>query len=45
VYHTAWQSPGAAVGMASALAFIVLVLVLLFRWPQLKLLARTLKHA
>lgn len=48
VYRTAWGAQGAgagAFGVATALAFIVLVLVLIFRWPQLKLLARVLRHA
>ena len=45
IYQLAWGSPGGAFGVASALAFAVLVLVLLFRWPQLKLLARVVRHA
>ena len=45
IYQLAWGSPGGAFGAASALAFVMLVLVLCFRWPQLKLLARVLRHA
>jgi multiple sugar transport system permease protein len=44
IYEIAW-SPQQAVGVASALGLILLVLVTVFRWPQLKLLARALRHA
>ncbi len=42
VYQTAFGA--GEIGVATALAFIVLVLVVIFRWPQLKLLVR-LRHA
>ena len=48
IYQRAWgsQTGGAgAFGVASALAFAVLVLVLIVRWAQLRLLTRVLPHA
>jgi multiple sugar transport system permease protein len=45
IYRTAWGPPGAAFGVAGALGLILLVLVMVFRWPQLKLLAKVLRHA
>ncbi|HEV2672037.1 MAG TPA: sugar ABC transporter permease, partial [Gemmatimonadales bacterium] len=45
IYQLAWGSPGGAFGAATALAFVMLMLVLIFRWPQIKLLARVMRHA
>ena len=45
IYRAAWGPQGAAFGVASALGLTMLALVMVFRWPQLKLLAKTLRHA
>jgi multiple sugar transport system permease protein len=45
IYQNAWGLQGGGVGVATALACVLLVLMLIFRWPQLKLLARVLRHA
>jgi multiple sugar transport system permease protein len=45
IYQNAWELQGGGVGVATALACVLLVLMLVFRWPQLKLLARVLRHA
>jgi multiple sugar transport system permease protein len=43
IYRTAFGPQ--ALGMASALALMLTVVVLIFRWPQLKLLRRQARHA
>ena len=43
IYRTAFGPQ--ALGMASALALMLAVLLLVFRWPQLKLLRRQARHA
>ena len=43
IYRTAFGPH--ALGMASALALMLAVLLLVFRWPQLKLLRRQARHA
>jgi ABC-type sugar transport system permease subunit len=46
VYQLAWGSPaGAGIGAGTALAAAVFVLVVIFRWPQLKLLSRVVRNA
>jgi multiple sugar transport system permease protein len=43
IYRTAFGPQ--AFGMASALALMLAVVVLVFKWPQLKLLRRQARHA
>ncbi len=43
IYRTAFGPQ--ALGMASALAVMLAVVLLVFRWPQLKLLGRQARHA
>jgi multiple sugar transport system permease protein len=43
IYRTAFGPQ--ALGMASALALMLAVVLLIFRWPQLKLLRRPVRHA
>ncbi|HWC75074.1 MAG TPA: sugar ABC transporter permease, partial [Gemmatimonadales bacterium] len=47
IYELGWGSRGSqpAVGVASALALVVFVIVLILRWPQLRLLSRVSRHA
>jgi ABC-type sugar transport system permease subunit len=45
VYRTAFGPAPQALGMACALAFLVLVLLVAFRWPQLRLLRRQVRRA